>query len=240
MRFYILNDLVSPANGQRLTMENARVVERDGPDVARCMEWCGLRNVAAASVPEADCRRCSRMWVEEGALSDGTSKFPIVDGIPRFVSEGAAQLDGDTQESFGYEWEHFDRMLSDYDTEVENYFGVVPAETLNDAVVMDAGCGMGRWARYMASKPVRRLYAVDFSRAIDRTARTLADYPNAHCVQADVTRLPFRSAAMDFSYCLGVLHHHEISQHRLRAARFERGDEMQDANHFLGIPKPTQ
>jgi SAM-dependent methyltransferase len=146
--------------------------------------------------------------VTTGALVADGERYAITDGIPRMIADANA-IDEDTQESFGYEWQHFDRVLDDYDEEAGNYFGVVPRETTQDAVVLDAGCGMGRWARHAASLGVRRLYAVDFSRAIDRAARTLEDTGHAHCVQADLCRLPFREATFDFTYCLGVLHHLE-------------------------------
>jgi len=208
MRFYILDDLVNPASGQPLQVGDAPiVVERAGPIVERCARWCGLRGAAAATATAAECERCSRMWIEQGTLFDGTQCYPIVHGIPRFVAEAGGGVDADTQESFGYEWEHFDSVLAEYEIEIDNYFGIVPDNLLRDAVVMDAGCGMGRWARQVANEPLRRLYAVDFSRAIDRAAKTLADRPRAHCIQADVCNLPFRTGTMTFSYCLGVLHH---------------------------------
>jgi len=112
-----------------------------------------------------------------------------------------------TEESFAYEWKHFGRILPEYAQEARNYFGIVADRLLEDAVVLDAGCGTARWARHVAGCAVRRLYAVDFSRVIDQAAVVLAEQQNAHCVQADVCRLPFRSETFDFAYCLGVLHH---------------------------------
>jgi SAM-dependent methyltransferase len=209
MRFYILDDLVSPVSGETLLVEDALIVERDGPRVERCKRWCGRRGCLPDTATDADCQQCSRSWIERGSLIDGENRFPVVAGIPRFVSEDDEQIDAATQQSFAYEWRHFDRVLPEYEVEIENYFGIVPAETFHDAVVLDAGCGMGRWAREIANRPVRRLYAVDFSRAIDSAARTLDDQPKAHCVQADIRCLPFRSQAMTFTYCLGVLHHLE-------------------------------
>lgn len=224
MRFYILDDLVAPSTGEPLRVEDARVVEREGPHVERCTRWCGLRGSPAHEATDAECRKCSRMWIEQGVLTAGSTCFPIVDGVPRFVTEADKGVDEDTQESFGYEWQHFDGVLADYTVEVDNYFGIVPNEVLRGAVVLDAGCGMGRWARHIAQRSVRRLYAVDFSRAIDSAARTLGDQPNAHCIQADVCNLPFRSGAMDFTYCLGVLHHLEEPDAGMRSiCRVTRG-----------------
>jgi SAM-dependent methyltransferase len=207
VRYYILDDLVSPVSGRPLRAEAARVTERDGPQVGPCVRWCGLLGVPPSRATPLDCRKCSRLWLEQGALIDGEQRYPIVAGIPRFMPQAGGDVDGDTQESFGYEWEHFDTVLPDYDVEFDNYFGIVPRGLLQDAVVLDAGCGMGRWARQLAKQPLRRLYAVDFSRAIERAAATLADQPRAHCIQADICRLPFRGEVMSFSYCLGVLHH---------------------------------
>lgn len=209
MRFYILDDLVDPVTGIQLRVEDAHIVDRNGPLMARCVRWCGLRGAPPDQTAEADCHRCSNSWIEEGVLTDGSHRYPIVRGIPRFVRESDASVDGDTQESFGYEWQHFDRVLSDYDVEVESYFSIVSADILRNAVVLDAGCGMGRWSHHVAKRGVKRLYALDFSRAIDTAAATLSEQPNTHCIQADIRSLPFRNGAMDFTYSLGVLHHLE-------------------------------
>jgi SAM-dependent methyltransferase len=217
MRAYILDDLVSPTTGGPLRLENVTAIERNGPPVARCTRWCGRNGAPPEMATEADCRECAVTWIENAVLTDGRERFPVTAGIPRFVGERQPGLDADTQGSFGYEWQHFDSMLSDYDVEIQSYFGIVPRETLCDAIVLDAGCGMGRWARHVLKMPIRRLYALDFSGAIDSAARTLTGEDRAHCVQADVCRLPFRPGSMDFSYCLGVLHHLEDPETGMRS-----------------------
>src|SRR5689334_3780976 len=110
MRFYIFDDLVSPASGEPLRVEDAVIVHREGPPVSRCANWCGLRGAIPLSTPETDCQKCSSMWIERGGLTAGAARYPIVDGIPRFVSKAESTVDRDTQESFGYEWEHFYRV----------------------------------------------------------------------------------------------------------------------------------
>ena len=217
MRFYILDDLVSPGRAEPLCVEASSIVEREGPQVERCVRWCGRRGAPSITVTEEECRQCSKLWIESGVLTDGVEIFTIRDGIPRFVRGTDPKIDGKTQESFGYEWEHFDGALPEYDVEVGNYFGIVPAAVLAGAIVLDAGCGMGRWARQIANRSVRRLYAVDFSSAIDVAAHMLADKPTAHCIQADVCNLPFRSEGIDFTYCLGVLHHLEDPEAGMRS-----------------------
>jgi SAM-dependent methyltransferase len=224
MRFYVLDDLVSPATGRELMIDGASTTSRAAPAVERCKRWCGFHNSTPDAASENDCHRCANTWIEEGALTDGEHRYKIAGGIPRFVTEGEATLDADTQESFGYEWQHFDSVLPDYDEEVHNYFRIVPPNLIHDAIVLDAGCGMARWARHIAKQQVRRLYAVDFSRAIESAARNLADCPQAHCIQADVCSLPFRQEGIDFTYSLGVLHHLEDPDAGMRSlARVTRG-----------------
>jgi len=224
MRFYILDDLVSPSSGLPLRVENAALSEREGPRGERCRRWCGLRGETSDRASDTECDRCATTWIESGTLTDGTERYTIVEGIPRFVEEKDVAVDGETQESFGYEWQHFDSVLPDYDVEIESYFGLVPPEMLRNAVVLDAGCGMGRWSHHIAKRSVKRLYALDFSRAIDSAARNLRDQPNAHCIQADVCNLPFRAGSMDFTYCLGVLHHLEDPDAGMRSvSRVTRG-----------------
>jgi SAM-dependent methyltransferase len=222
MRFYVLDDLVSPLNGTPLRVENPVVSERAGPD-ERCRNWCGLLGTTPDKARDADCTRCASAWIDTGVLTDGIQRFPIIAGIPRFVRDDD-RVDADTQESFGYEWQHFNKVLDDYDAEIDSYFHIVPQSMLRDAVVLDAGCGMGRWSRHVAARGAKRVYTVDFSRAIDAAAQNLRDRPNAHCIQADLTRLPFRDGAMDFTYCLGVLHHLEDPDKGMKSvARVTRG-----------------
>lgn len=207
VRYYVLDDLVDPVTKENLRLNaDAEVVERPGPPVEPCRHWCGFLGATPATASTADCQSCRNSWVTTGELVSSEHVYRITGGIPRMIAQNHV-VDEDTQESFGYEWQHFDRVLDDYDEEATNYFGIVPREVTEDAIVLDAGCGMGRWARYAASLGVRRLYAVDFSRAIDRARRTLEEHGRAHCVQADVCHLPFRDNTFDFTYCLGVLHH---------------------------------
>jgi SAM-dependent methyltransferase len=212
LRFYILDDVVDPASGGVLRVENQQIVYRSGPDVAKCQKWCGYYHSRPAVVPDDACRTCRDLWVVSGDLR-GSERYPIFGGIPRLTKSPATDSSGDdglshrTRESFGYEWEHFDRTLTEYAREANNYFRMVDNDVLEGAVVLDAGCGSGRWARHVASRGVTRLYAVDFSRAIDRAATALADQQNVHCIEADIRRLPFRAEAFEFAYCLGVLHH---------------------------------
>jgi SAM-dependent methyltransferase len=131
---------------------------------------------------------------------------PVVNGIPRFV-----QTDGYAG-SFSVEWTRFSRTQLDSATggrRSEQRFQQSfdwPLAELRGKVVLDAGCGMGRFAE-VAARYGATVIGVDLSYAVDAAARNLTGWDRVAFVQADLRRLPFRKAAFDVIYSLGVLHH---------------------------------
>lgn len=143
-------------------------------------------------------------------------------GVPRFVPAGLDETSERTRRSFGYEWTHFADWTASGDTNFQDYFGDLELARLSQALVLDAGCGMGRHAR-MLGPHVGQLVALDFSDAIDQAAQALAVLPHAGCLQADLANPPLRDASFDFVYSLGVLHHLEDTSGALaRLARLTR------------------
>src|SRR5205823_6526555 len=106
-----------------------------------------------------------------------------------------------TQSSFGYEWSHFSDWRPSGAANFEDYFAEFDVGSLAGACVLDAGCGMGRHARFVAPH-AKRLVALDFSDAIVEAAGNLRDRDNAACVRADIRRVPFRESCFDVIYSL--------------------------------------
>lgn len=132
--------------------------------------------------------------------------YPIVNGIPRFVTTPVDELARRTQASFGYEWTEFNDWSISGDTNFQQYFGDFDFTWVRGRTVLDAGCGMGRHATQMAAH-AGRVIAMDFSRAIDQAATNTADRGNVLCIQGDITRPPVADMSFDLVYSLGVLHH---------------------------------
>lgn len=144
-------------------------------------------------------------WIEEGTLvGSGDRRYPIVRGIPRFVEGGYAQ-------SFGLQWNRFDRVQLDSasgDRSSTDRFvqEVGWGPELGGQWVVDAGCGAGRFAEVAASFGAEVL-AVDISDAVEAAARNLRHLPNVHVVQADIAALPFRPEKIRNVFSVGVLQH---------------------------------
>lgn len=117
-------------------------------------------------------------------------------------------IDIKTVSSFGEEWIKFDSFS---DEEIKRtgdmYFDIVDFNIINEkSLVMDVGCGTGRWTKYIAPK-VKFVEAVDPSEAIFSAAALLKEQKNIRISQASTDNLPFADNSFDFVFSIGVLHH---------------------------------
>ena len=142
---------------------------------------------------------------DEGCCCSGCScMFPRVRGVVRFVE--AESYTG----SFGYQWHYYSRtQLDRADRDLsENGFiaktKFTPQE-LNGKLVLDVGCGMGRFAE-IATRWGARVVGVDLSVAVEMAARNLMGRESVG-YQADLFELPFAPESFDIIYSIGVLHH---------------------------------
>jgi SAM-dependent methyltransferase len=132
--------------------------------------------------------------------------FPIRRGIPRFVADDAYTR------SFSYEWQRFrttqlDSATGRSDTRDRLQASLsFPIDQLAGQRVLDAGCGMGRFAEVVQHYGGTYV-GVDYSFAVDAAYANSGHLPNVHFVQADLFQLPFADGAFDLVVSLGVLHH---------------------------------
>jgi len=146
--------------------------------------------------------------IENGHLkcSSCSKLYPVVRSIPRFVSaENYAS-------NFGFQWKRFRKtQLDSYSglpisrNRFFNQTGLAP-ENLNGKLVLDIGCGSGRFSEIALSSGAR-VVALDYSSAVDACADNLLKYPSLNMVQADIYELPFKPGLFDLVYCFGVLQH---------------------------------
>ncbi len=119
-------------------------------------------------------------------------------------------IDSSVVNDFGNEWSEYNQSKSDLNLEkaFEQYFSIFPKHVLHDqSVGFDAGCGSGRWAKYIAPK-VKYLYCFDpSSKALDIAKQNLSQYKNCFFECSSINQVSITENSMDFGYCLGVLHH---------------------------------
>jgi SAM-dependent methyltransferase len=128
--------------------------------------------------------------------------------IHSFLSPSDRNLDAPTVAAFGEEWSKFDRF-SEEDIRVagSQYFDLVDDTMLHPgSIVLDAGCGTGRWSVYAAGR-AGFIEAIDPSLAVYAAARFTQQAGNIRVTQASIDNIPFADGSFDFVCCLGVLHH---------------------------------
>lgn len=167
------------------------------------------------------CPKCKgRIWVKSDPFAAVWDKievgqlycercgttYPVRNGIPRFV-----QSDGYVS-SFSLEWARHAK------TQLDSVSGLTVArdtffqrtgftsEDLKGKLVLDAGCGIGRYME-VAQKAGARIIGVDMSYSVGPAYRNVGRLPNVDIVQADLMNLPFKEGVFDTVFSLGVLHH---------------------------------
>jgi SAM-dependent methyltransferase len=147
--------------------------------------------------------------VESGLLrcAGCPREYPILRGIPRMGSRlpqpEAARA---TVERFGWQWQEFRERLPEYREAFLDWMKPLAERDFEGAVVLDAGCGMGRFSELAASMGAKAVVGVDLSQSVEVAHEMARQRENLHVVQADLLQLPLR-ARFDLVFSLGVLHH---------------------------------
>lgn len=151
--------------------------------------------------------RCPTCGSSVQALDEGYAcascgrNFPLMNGIARFVDPS------NYADSFGFQWHRFSKTQLDPPLSEWNMLKKtrLRPEDLKGKLVLDVGCGMGRFAE-VATRWGARVIGIDLSAAVEMAARNLQDREFVG-MQADVFALPFAPETFDVIYSIGVLHH---------------------------------
>ena len=168
----------------------------------------------------------------DGEILDGvlsckscTEQFQVTGGVPRFVK--AEQVDEEmaaTASSFGWQWQHFTQEDEQYGKQLLGWLQPVTPDFFKDKVVLEGGCGKGRHTKLAGQWGARDVIGVDLSDAVDSAFAATRGSGNMHVVQADLCRLPLKTA-FDYSFSVGVIHHLENPEEGFRslASRIKAG-----------------
>jgi 2-polyprenyl-3-methyl-5-hydroxy-6-metoxy-1,4-benzoquinol methylase len=142
-----------------------------------------------------------------GLLCPHAHKFPIINGVPRFVS-GSNYAD-----HFGAQWNRFRRTQLDSHTgfpitreRLQRCLGEELCKTLSGKLVLECGCGAGRFTEILLDLGAK-LTSIDLSSAVDANADQFPTGETHRIAQADITNLPFPVGSFEVVVCLGVIQH---------------------------------
>jgi SAM-dependent methyltransferase len=123
----------------------------------------------------------------------------VVRGIPRFAGDAYVA-------SFGRQWNRYDVARTEEDEAVFRVkTGIDPAD-LKGKLVLDAGCGGGRYA-LLAARQGAQVVGIDLSVAVEKAAALCAEWRDVAILQADLLELPLARGVFDVVFSIGVLHH---------------------------------
>jgi SAM-dependent methyltransferase len=139
-------------------------------------------------------------------------------GVSIFALAGreAQQPTGlDTSERFGFQWDRYRELYPHYREQFEQWLQPFDPAGFRGADVLDAGCGMGRNARFAAEAGARSVTAVDQSELAVAAAREgLADVSGATVRRQSLYELS-DADAYDVCFSVGVIHHLEFPRRAL-------------------------
>lgn len=154
-------------------------------------------------------------------------KYPILAGVPRLLPDPDDARVRKTQESFAWEWNRYPGSLPE-DEPIFLEETQIPREQFKGKLVLDAGCGMGRYAKVALSLGAE-VVAFDLSHACLRLAGE-GPKPRLHVVQGNLFHPPFKKGVFDVIYSQGVLHHAADTK-----TAFDRVCELVKAGGLLSV-----
>ena len=92
-------------------------------------------------------------------------------------------------------------------------------DDIRGAVVLDAGCGPGRYTRQLGEHGARLVVGLDINEAVDEAFETCRGVPNVEIVQGNVFEPPFKPHSFDLVNSVGVLHRTPRRRHSAPPAR---------------------
>jgi ubiquinone/menaquinone biosynthesis C-methylase UbiE/uncharacterized protein YbaR (Trm112 family) len=137
---------------------------------------------------------------------DGQQRYPIVNGVPRFVSST------NYCDSFGLQWNKYSRLRSDRYNGTKLIRDTILRRTqwepshLTGKTLLECGCGCGNDTEVLLNLGAERILAFDLSNSVDAAQQNIRD-SRVTFVQADIHQLPLRHFAFDVVFCHRMIQH---------------------------------
>lgn len=174
-----------------------------------------LLNYICEPVTKAELRLVDEQHDESGRITDGFlvsqsgNRYPIVNGIPRFVHPGTLSK---SVESFGDQWNHFnfiDFKANWLNHTVGHTFGTT--EAFRDKVVIDAGGGSGSQTLWMLESGAKYVIMLELSHSVDDVVQRnlgASHFRNYDVIQCSIDQPPIKDNSIP-----GIVMCHNVIQH---------------------------
>lgn len=183
----------------------------------------GALPVKTSPWPEFVCpnHHCPLSVERDALLCPEGERYPIMDGIPRFVTSENYAV------AFGLEWTRFQKTQLDSYTgatisrdRARRCLGEVLWDGLAERQVLECGCGAGRFTEILLERGAC-VTSIDLSAAVDANRRNFPQNEHHRIAQTDIVAPPFAARRFDVVFCLGVIQHTPNTE-RTIAALYEQ------------------
>ena len=128
-----------------------------------------------------------------------------------------------TKKSFDFMWTETTKKKKDYELSkliveprINQIIKMMPYRNfLKDKIVLDSGCGPGRYINCILKYKPKKIYGIDYGKKIIKKNRKKFTKKNIIFKQGDFSNLKFKNNFFDFIISAGVLHHSETSISKL-------------------------
>lgn len=162
--------------------------------------------------PNLQLRQVKKNQIEKWMIFEGLlvcdncgESFPIINSIPRFVSNG------EYTNTFGFQWTLHKKTQLDSFTGLpisrDRLFEVTGwPENMEGQIILEAGSGAGRFTEILLETGAE-VFSFDYSSAVDANFSNNGYHANLHLFQCDIYNIPVKKHSFNKVLCLGVIQH---------------------------------
>jgi SAM-dependent methyltransferase len=154
-------------------------------------------------------------------ISPEGHEYAITQGVPRLTVDHVSSAEAETIDAFGKQWDAFNTFegfMASADL-LFHFFPMLKAEDFAGRVVLDAGCGMGRFLVPVSAMRPRHVIGLDYSSSVFHAQRHTQHLANVTVVQGSILQPPFRPGVFDRIFSAGVIDHLDDPQGGVKQLR---------------------
>ncbi len=178
---------------------------------SNCRMWYPIIRGIPRILPEALRAAMTRQFVHEH--HEGLFARGLIGKPSSNYSDDLHELKQRTIQHFGFEWIEYARHGWDdpvyniqHEEKVFRYKSLLKPEDVHGKIVLDAGCGNGRYT-YCVAQYGGQVIGVDIGAGVESANQNTEDLSNVQIIQGDIFNLPFENGCFDIIFSIGVLHH---------------------------------